>query len=265
MPQRATRPRPPRGPPTLAHVPADRVASAGRPIDVRTALVVETLDALVAGLAGGATPLHVVDAGGGTGGVAVPLAVAGHEVTVVDPSPDSLAALERRAAEAGVADRIHPLQGDLDDLARLVPGHGADVVLCHRVLEVVEDPAAALASVAAALRPGGVASLLVANRLALVLQRALAGRFDAAAHLLVPTPGPGPLDRDELVALVAGAGLELTRVTGVRTVTDLVPGPLLDADPAATAALLRLERLAADHPALRDIATQLHVLARLPG
>ena len=38
-------------------------------------------------------PLEVLDLGGGTGGVAVPLGEAGHHVTVVDPSPDALAAL----------------------------------------------------------------------------------------------------------------------------------------------------------------------------
>ncbi|HSZ31623.1 MAG TPA: methyltransferase domain-containing protein, partial [Pseudonocardiaceae bacterium] len=32
--------------------------------------------------------LDVIDAGGGTGGFAVPLAALGHNVTVVDPSPD---------------------------------------------------------------------------------------------------------------------------------------------------------------------------------
>src|SRR4051812_30358827 len=37
--------------------------------------------------------LRVVDIGGGTGGFAVPLAQAGHDITVVDPSPDALAAL----------------------------------------------------------------------------------------------------------------------------------------------------------------------------
>ncbi len=230
---------------------------ATRP-DLRTALVAAELEAALARLGSG--QLRVVDAGGGTGGVAVPLAVAGHRVTVLDPSPDSLAALERRAAEAGVADRITPLQGDLDDLARLVEP-GADAVLCHRVLEVVDDPAAALAAVAAALRPGGLASVLTANRLALVVQRALAGRFAEATRLLDPGPGCGALEHDELLALVAGAGLRPVRVHGVRAVSDLVPGSLLDTEPGGAAALLELERRAADHPALLRVATQLHVLA----
>ena len=47
----------------------------------------------------------VLDIGGGTGGFAVRVAELGHRVTVVDPSPDALAALDRRAAESGVADR----------------------------------------------------------------------------------------------------------------------------------------------------------------
>ncbi|MDQ3592353.1 MAG: methyltransferase domain-containing protein, partial [Actinomycetota bacterium] len=48
---------------------------------------------------------RVVDLGGGTGEFAVRVAELGHEVTVVDPSPDALAALDRRAADAGVVER----------------------------------------------------------------------------------------------------------------------------------------------------------------
>ncbi|MCA1713058.1 MAG: methyltransferase domain-containing protein, partial [Actinobacteria bacterium] len=83
----------------------------------RTAVVWDVLSAVAAG---SAEPLDVVDAGGGTGGFAVPLAQAGHTVTVVDPSPDSLAALGRRADEGGLGGRVRGVQGDLDDLAALV-------------------------------------------------------------------------------------------------------------------------------------------------
>lgn len=236
---------------------------AARATDLRTAVVTEALRAAMAELGDG--PLRVVDAGGGTGGVAVPLALDGHDVTVVDPSPDSLAALERRAAEAAVGERVHAVQGDLGDLARLVPPGAADVVLCHRVLDVVEDREAALAAVAVALRPGGLASIVVANRLALVLQRSLAGRFADAAALLEPVPPPGPVDATELGRAVEQAGLELHSITGARVVTDLVPGALLDGDPHAAEALLRLERAASTHPELLRVATHLHALARRAG
>ncbi len=215
--------------------------------------------------------LDIVDAGGGTGGFAVPLAEAGHRVTVVDPSPDALAALERRAAEHGLTG-LSAVQGDLADLPRLVGPASIDLVLCHSVLEVVDDPAAALADIAGVLRPGGRLSLLVSGRNAAVLARALAGRPDEAAHVLTDPagrwgPGDGSTRRwtaESLVALVAAAGLLVEQVHGVRVVADLVPGAVLEAEPGAAAALLALERALSDLPPFRDLATQLHLLASAP-
>jgi hypothetical protein len=107
----------------------------------------------------------VVDIGGGTGVSAVRIAGMGHRVTVVDPSPDALASLGRRAREEGVEVVAH--QGDLSSLLApagpVAPG-SADLVLCHGVLEHVTDAAGALATLHEVLRPGGALSLLVAQR-----------------------------------------------------------------------------------------------------
>src|SRR6476620_8872400 len=114
----------------------------------RTAVVWDALREVLGTVEpGGLGPAAVVDIGGGTGGFAVRVAELGHRVVVVDPSPDALAILARRAEEGGVADRVAGRQGDLDTLAGsldgLVPSGSADVVLCHGVLEIVADPAAA--------------------------------------------------------------------------------------------------------------------------
>jgi SAM-dependent methyltransferase len=226
----------------------------------------ETLDELAAGGA----PLRVVDAGGGTGGFAVPLAELGHDVTVVDPSPDSLAALERRAAESGTAARIRAVQGDASGIADLVDDGSADLVLCHSVLEFVDDPAAALGAIARVLRSGGAASILAANRVAAVVARVTAGRLDEARRILAdPAGGAGdgdPLVRrftiDELVAAVTAAGLQPVLVHGVRVFADVVPPALLDGDPDAAEALLALEHAAAEQRDYLPVAAQLHVLAR---
>lgn len=141
-------------------------------------------------------PLRVLDLGGGTGGVAVPLAGANHHVTVVDPSPNALAALQRRAVDSGAAERITALQGDADTLAQLLPERGFDLVCCHGVLEVVDDPEVTLAAVAEALAGDGYLSLLVAGRLAAVLAKTLAGEFSTAAALLSSEGGSwGPATR----------------------------------------------------------------------
>jgi S-adenosylmethionine-dependent methyltransferase len=223
----------------------------------RTAVVWEVLTAELDRQAGRA--LAVVDVGGGTGGFAVPLAQAGHRVTVVDPSPDALAALTRRAADAGVPDRITAVQGDGDRLADLVPAGAADLVLCHSLLEVVDDPAEVLRSVAATLRPGGAASVLVANRAAAVLTKAMSGHLDAAAALLTDADPPRRFDAATVAALLTGAGLILEGIHGVRVLADLIPASVAEADPGA---LLELESRLSSKPPYRDIAAQLHLFAR---
>ena len=152
--------------------------------DPRTAVVRDQLRAVISGLVAetGRPRLDIIDAGGGTGGFAVPLAGLGHMVTVIDPSPDSLAAAQRRAAEIAVP--LQAIQGDVADLPAVVGEQGADLILCHSVLEYVDAPAAALAAIARVLRPGGAVSVLAASAVAAVVHRALAGRFDEARQLL---------------------------------------------------------------------------------
>lgn len=219
----------------------------------------------------GGEPPRVLDVGGGSGVWAVPLAVAGCSVTVVDPSPDALATLHRRATEAGVPDRVTAVQGDTDVLER---EGSADLVLGHGLLEVVDDAPAALAALAAAAAPGAAVSVLVANRFAAVLHRAIAGRLVEARRLLDDEAGQLAGTRDPLLRrfdaagleeLVLGAGLKVELLQGHGVVSDLVPGSVLDANPGAADALAELELAAATRPPLRDVAARLHVLARKPG
>ena len=248
----------------------------------RTAVIWGALDpVLAAGAQSGA--LDVLDIGGGTGGFAVRVAELGHQVVVVDPSPDALAALGRRAQERGVADRVTGHQGDASSLLEVVAAGSVDVVLCHGVLEYVDDTAAALASIAEVLRPGGTLSLLVSQRHAAVIARAMAGHFQQARSLLDgdtttgPTGGPtggttgGPtggrgtgrrFTHEELTALLPAAGFSVAAIHGVRVFADLVPGSLLDLEPGATAALVELEQAVAERSEYLPLATQLHVIAK---
>jgi 2-polyprenyl-3-methyl-5-hydroxy-6-metoxy-1,4-benzoquinol methylase len=229
-------------------------------------------DAVCALLPGGpsAEPLDVLDLGGGTGGLAVPLAVLGHRVTVVDSSPDALAALARRAGESGVEGRLVARQGDADDLQ--VDDGTFDLALCHGLLEHVDDPAGALAGIARALRPGGRISLLVAQRSAAVVAAALSGHLARAQALLDDPTGrwgeADPLtrrfDRAQLTELVATAGLQVDELRGLRVLADLVPGQLLETDPTATARLHDLDGRLAGQPDYAGLSMALHVLGHRP-
>jgi len=236
---------------------------------MRASVVWDALREVLTARAGatGRDRLDVIDAGGGTGGFAVPLAVLGHAVTVVDPSPDSLAAAQRRAAEIDV--RIAAVQGDAAELDGVVGEDAADLVICHSVLEYVESPADALAAIARVLRPGGTVSVLAASFAAAILHRAMAGRLAEARVLLdragdpgssPASGGPGHFTLPGLRALIEGAGLRPGPAHGVRIFADLVPSVFVDADPTAAAALRSLETAAATYPPLRDIATKLHML-----
>jgi SAM-dependent methyltransferase len=217
----------------------------------------------------GGSPPRVLDVGGGSGTLAVPLAAAGCTVTVVDPSPNALATLHRRAEEAGVSDRITAVQGDADALRELVAPAAADLALAHGLLEVVEDPKNTVAAIAEALAPGGAVSVVVANRHAAVLHRAVAGRLADARALLDDPAGhlPGEsllrrFDTDTLHRLLVDAGLTVELVQGSGVLTDLVPGSVHELDPGA---LADLELRVATLTPLRDVATRLHAIARRPG
>jgi SAM-dependent methyltransferase len=136
-------------------------------------------------------------------------------------------------------------------------------------VEVVDDPAAALAGLAAVLRPGGIASVLVANRIGATAARVAAGRLAEAGQMMRSDAGvSGPSDPvrrrftpAELQSLIAAAGLQPVSTHGVRVFFDSAPDAVLDTDPDALDELLALEHAAAEDPAYLGLAAALHVLA----
>ncbi|WP_433026175.1 hypothetical protein [Actinomycetospora sp. CA-053990] len=169
---------------------------------------------------------------------------------------------------------MRAVQGDVDALADVVADAEADLVLGHGLLEYVDDPAEACRALALATVPGGALSLLVAGRFAAVLSRVVAGRLEEARRVLVDPSGRwgagDPLRRrmdvEEIRTLVEADGqLSVERVQGHRVLADLVPDGVLDSGGGVPDPLAELEDIAAGTPPLRDMASQLHVLARRPG
>ena len=197
----------------------------GRERTGRLALMSRLLDdALQSVRRPGAVP-RVLDCGGGSGTYAVPLAGLGAEVTVVDISADALATLTRRAAEAGVAQQVHGVAGDVEALPALVGGDAFDLVLAHGIIEAVDALEPTFAAIAAATRPGGVLSVLVGNPAAAVVARALAGEPSAALAELRPLDGPGgPVGPAVVQRLCDSAGLRVEARHGIGVFSDLVPG-----------------------------------------
>ncbi len=218
--------------------------------------------------------MRVLDAGGGSGAWAVPMAVAGCQVTVVDTSPNALAALRGRARDAGVEDRVTAVQGDVQALTDAVPAGGAELVLGHGLLEVVDDLAATVRQLAEATAPGGAVSVLVSGRYGAALGQVHAGRLaQARAMLTDPAGRSGPtdalqrrLDLSALRGLLEYEGrLTVELVQGDGVFEGWPPAAVSDAESGGPDGLGELEELAAGIPELLVLAARLHVLARAPG
>lgn len=222
-------------------------------------------------IAGTGVSLDVLDLGGGTGGDAVRLGQLGHRVTVVDPSPDALASLHRRGIDAELAEPVRAIQGDATDLLDHVAPASFDLVLLHGVLEHVDDPGVALATVATVLRPGGHVSVVVAGRNAAVAARSLAGDFVTAQALLgrtaaswdVRSMGPRRFVQDEVEALLETQGFAAVAVNGLRVFADLVPSAIVDTEPGSRDALFALERLVRTSSDFSALSAGLQSIARL--
>jgi S-adenosylmethionine-dependent methyltransferase len=222
-------------------------------------------------------PARVVDAGGGTGQLAVALARRGYQVTVVDTSAAMLATCAQRAAGEGaeVAARLATVQGDAADLPALLGPASRDAAVCHDLITQVDDPAAVLAALAGVLGEGGVLSLGFANRDWLVLRAGRRGEHGGALRLAhgreAGPPAPPPAERErragaapamtlaEVEAELERAGFEPVAASGVGVFVDSGDD---DPDPAGLAALVELERLVAAREPYRSSARTVHVVGR---
>ena len=206
---------------------------------IRYRVVAETLARTCAALGSG--PLRVLDVGGGDGSDAAPLAAAGHDVTVLDPSAELLA----RAAARGLA----TVRADLEDLGSLGLGE-FDLVLCHNVVQHLPSTAAVVGALAGVVGAGGAVSLMAPNPAAEVLTAAIrrAALAEATALLDAPTirtvtfeHDVRRVEADEAIGALAAAGLgDVTRY-GVRCVTDYLADDERKGEPAFFAELEALE------------------------
>jgi S-adenosylmethionine-dependent methyltransferase len=178
-------------------------------------------------------PLRVLDVGGGTGAAAFRLAQLGLHVTLLDCSSAMLELAERTLAEAGVRDKITLKHGDAAQLLDIFPTQSFDRVLCHNLLEFVDDPASVLRGAAHLLRDSSaMLSVLVRNQAGEALKAALqTGDLAAAEQALTTDWGQESLyggkvrlfTPQSLEAVLNDASLTINARRGVRVLADYLP------------------------------------------
>jgi S-adenosylmethionine-dependent methyltransferase len=215
-------------------------------------------------------PLHALDVGGGSGALAIRLAGLGLHVTLLDASQPMLDLARRGVQEARVTDRVTLKHGDAAQTANLFPTASFDVILCHNLLEYVDDPCAVLSSAAGQLRdPSSILSVLVRNQAGEVLKSAIKdGDLAATEHNLTAEWGHESLyggsarffTPESLQATLKAASLEVVAERGVRVVSDYLP-PQVRRD-AEYEKILELEGKLGTRPEFARVARYTHCLAR---
>jgi len=100
--------------------------------------------------------IKILDAGGGTGRKAIPLAKEGFtDITILDHAPEWLRLADEKALQAGVRDHLTLVEGDVRDLRRFADGTFDYVLALGGVVSYCGAPAQAIHEMARVLKPGG--------------------------------------------------------------------------------------------------------------
>lgn len=214
-----------------------------------------------------ATPLRILDAGGGQGQFGLQLAACGHALTLCDISAEMLKLAQEQARSQGLT-AVEFVHGSIQSMAQDVhSGTRApfDLVLCHSVLEWVADQKGLVRALMPLVIPGGYLSLTFYNRHGMVMKNLLRGkrspvldnRFVPSAGSLTPTR---PLDPQQVLAWLTEEHWSIICHSGIRVFHDLLLTAEGRAMPEPELMALELE-LSRQEP-YRALGRYQHVLAR---
>jgi SAM-dependent methyltransferase len=219
-------------------------------------------------------PGTVLDVGGGAGHQSFPLAQAGYEVTLLDPSAAMLDKAHQRLSRLpGEAQRLVTfVQADGENAAEAVGGRRFAAVLCHGVLGYLEQPEPLVNQLCRCAAAGGVVSIMAGNAKTGAVRPAMERRwgdalaaFDATREigvLGVPTRGDTV---EHLSALMQSQGVEPLHWYGVWLFTDWLDfsGAALDvSDSQQVAAMAAVELEASRRDPYRQLSRPFHLVGR---
>ena len=219
-------------------------------------------------------PARVLDVGGGAGHQTFPLAQAGYDVTILDPSTAMLDKARQRLEllPTEAQQRVTLLEAYGEHADEAVGGERFAGVLCHGVLGYLEDPELLVAQLCRCAEVGGIVSIMTGNAHATAVQPALERRWaDALASFDLRT-GVGVLGvrsradtLEEVSELIARYGVEPERWYGTWLFIDWLEfgGTTLDpTDTMEVEAVAAVELEASRRDPYRQVSRAFHLVGR---
>ncbi|MDA8080306.1 MAG: methyltransferase domain-containing protein [Actinomycetota bacterium] len=219
-------------------------------------------------------PAKVLDVGGGAGHQTFPLAQAGYDVTILDPSAAMLDKARQRLEQlpTDLRQRVTLLEADGEHADEAVGGKRFAGVLCHGVLGYLEDPMPLVAQLCCCAEDGGIVSIMTGNAHATAVQPALERRWMDALASFDARTGIGVLGvrsrfdtLEEISELIARYGVEPEHWYGTWLFIDWLEfgGATLDpTDTNEVEAIAAVELEASRRDPYRQVSRAFHLVGR---
>lgn len=208
--------------------------------------------------------MQICDAGAGQGQLAEILAGHHNELTLVDISTEMLEEARNRIQANPAIQDVNYLQSPIQSISDHT-SQQFDLVICHAVLEWVEQPREIINSVQSLVTPGGYLSLMFYNVNSLIYFNALKGNFrkalsgDYRGHPGGLTP-LNPVDPVDVELWLGESGVEIISHTGVRVLYDNMPRHIRDQ--RSLEDMLELELILSEQTAFRLLGRYQHYLCQ---
>lgn len=198
----------------------------------------------------GQNPMRILDVGGGNGLDSIPFAKQGHDVKIVDYSQEMLTDVQYRIVQENIGNQVTTHLADVKNILDVFPDLQFDLILCHNVLQYLDDVPSLLQNFTKLLKPEGVVSIISINRYSTPYHTAFLDNnlAEAFAQLNTCTSKAKIFDTlmtnycaDEIKELLETAGIVPEGDYGIRCICDYWGDNERKLDPAIFEQIERLE------------------------
>lgn len=210
------------------------------------------------------SPQRWLDVGAGQGQFALMLAAQGHHVTLVDVSSAMLTQAEQAFAEAGLLAQATFICCPLQQMPEFIQEQ-FDGVMCHAVMEWLQEPQQLLPHLMPFIKPAGWLSVIFYNLHGVIFKNLLrtnykkinGGDFRGKQGSLTPL---NPLEPTEVISWFEAANLSIKCHSGIRVFHDYILDKALLAQQGE--ALIEQELAFSQRLPYRDLGRYIHLMAQ---